>query len=99
MSIIQGVLLEEIERLQKNIAHYESMLLSLPRGTIFIKNKYVYRKRKDNGVVISTYLGKIEQDSVKKEIEKSREFKRIKSNLITAKKELAKLRKAYKSYE
>ena len=103
MSVLQGVLLEEIGRLEKNIANYEEMLLSLPRGTIFIKkigqSSFVYRKRKEKGKVISNYLGNYSDDKVKKEIELSNEYKRIKNNIRLSKKELIKLKKAYKAYE
>lgn len=103
MSILQGVLLEEIERLEKNISNYINMLSSLPRGTIFIRkmgnSSYVYRKRKEKGVVISEYLGKSEDEEVKKQIELSNEYKRIHNNLKTTEKELKRLRKAYKTYD
>ena len=103
MSILQGVLLEEIERLEKNISSYQNMLLSLPRGTIFVRkmgnSSYVYRKKKESGIVVSEYLGNIEDESVKKQIELSNEYKRIHNNLKVAEKELIKLRKAYKAYD
>lgn len=102
MSVLEGVLLEEINRLEKNILEYEKMLSSLPRGSIFIrqmgKSKFAYRKRKENGVVISEYLGSIDNDSVKKEIALSNDYKRISNNIRLSKLELSKLRKAYKVY-
>ena len=103
MSILEGVLLEEIERLKRNIFGYEQMLLSLPRGSIFVrkmgKSSFAYRKRKENGVVVSVYLGNVNDESVRREIELSNEYKRIKNNHKIANLELQKLRKAIKVYE
>ena len=103
MAIIQGVLLEEMDRLEKNIKHYQEMLNSLPRGSIFIRkvgqSSFAYRKWKENGKVISEYLGNINNDKVKKEIELSRDYKRISNNIRIAKIELMKLRRAYKAYD
>lgn len=102
MAILEGVLLEEIKRLEKNITSYEQMLLSLPRGTIFIRkmgNSYfVYRKRKENGRVLTEYLGNSKDEFAQKQIELSNDYKRIKKNIRTTKSELVKLRKAYKAY-
>lgn len=103
MSVLQNVLLEEIQRLEKNIKAYETMLSQLPRGTIFIKqignSSFVYRKRKEGKKVISEYLGNIRSNKVDKEIEASKEYKRIKNNLSIAKRELEKIRRAYKAYD
>ena len=103
MSVLQGVFLEEIKRLEKNISSYEKMIESLPRGSIFIRqignNEYAYRKRKEKGKVVSEYLGLANSDDVKKQLMLSSEYKRIKNNIKIAKQELMKLKKAYKSYE
>lgn len=103
MSILQGVLLEEIQRLERNILKYEEMLKSLPRGSIYIRkignSSFMYRKRKENGKVISEYLGNANGSNIQKEIELSEEYKRIKANIRIAKEELKKLKKAYKAYE
>lgn len=102
MSVIEGVLFEEIARLEKNINHYENMLQFLPRGTIFIRkmgnSSFAYRKRKEQGSVVTEYLGNINDNNVQAEIERSNEYKRIKNNIRIAKQELAKLRKAYSAY-
>lgn len=102
VAVLQGVLLEEINRLEKNINAYEDMLSNLPRGSIFIRqignSFFVYRKRKEKGKVISIYLGNLDDEKVKKEIELSQEYKRIKNNIRIARNELNKIRKAYKAY-
>ena len=102
MSVIQGVLLEEINRLEKNISHYQSLLLSLPKGALFIRkmgnSSFAYRKWKENGKVVSEYLGNVNDNEVKKQIELSNEYKRIKNNIRIANNELRLLKKAYKHY-
>lgn len=103
MAVIQGVLFEEIERVERNIESYNKMLNSLPKGSIFIRkmgnSSFAYRKRKENGKVISEYLGNINERNVKEQIELSQEYKRIKNNLRIANDNLNKLKKAYKAYE
>ena len=103
MAVIQGVLFEEIERVERNIESYNKMLNSLPKGSIFIRkmgnSSFAYRKRKENGKVISEYLGNINEQNVKEQIELSQDYKRIKNNLKIAKVNLNKLKKAYKAYE
>ncbi len=103
MSVLQGVLFEEIERLERVISNYKEKLSSLPRGSIFVrkmgKSSFVYRKRKENGVVISEYLGNFDDQEVKKQIELSEEYKRVKQNIRSARMELEKLKRAYKVYD
>ena len=92
MSVIQGVLFEEVQRLQE-----------VPSGSLFIRkmgnSSFAYLKRKEHGKVVSVYLGNINNQNVKDEIEKNRDYKRIKANLRSAGLELNKLKKAYKVYE
>lgn len=103
MLVIEGVLKEEVLRLESNIFAYERMLNELPRGTIFIRKihnaSFVYRKKKENGKVVSEYLGPFNSEKVKNEINKSEEYKRIKRNADSAKRELKMLQKAVKAYE
>ena len=102
MTVFEEVIVEEISRLEHNISHYEKMLSSLPRGSIFIRRigdtSFVYRKIKENGKVSSFYLGKLDNDETKKQIELSFEYKRVKNNIRMAKNELYKIKKAHKAY-
>ena len=102
MSVLNSVLLEEIERLERNISEYQKILSSLPRGSIFIRkiggSSYAYRKRKENGKIVSEYLGNIDSDETKRQIELSEEYKRIKSNIKIANEELIKIRKVLHSF-
>lgn len=103
MSVIQGVLFEEVQRLQEAVDYYKEMLKDLPSGSLFIRkmgnSSFAYLKRKEHGKVVSVYLGNINNQNVKDEIEKNRDYKRIKANLRSAGLELNKLKKAYKVYE
>ena len=103
MSVIQSVLEEEAERMQKKITFYESMLLNLPRGSIFIRKmgnqSFAYRKRKVKGKVVSQYLGNVNNEAVQNEIKLSEEYQRIKANIKYIKEELHKLKKALVSIE
>lgn len=102
MSVLQGVLQEEINRLEKNISSYEEMLSFLPKGSIFIRkmgnSSFAYRKRKEKGRVVSKYLGNVNKEDVKKELSYFDEYKRLMANIRVAKQELNKIRKAYKVY-
>ena len=102
MAILEGVLKEERIRIERNIEAYNQMLLSLPRGSIFIRkmgnSSFAYRKRKENGKVISVYLGNINNPDVQEQIELSKDYKIIKNNIRIAKSELVKLNKVIKVY-
>ena len=60
MSVLKGVLIEELDRIKKNIDSYESLLLSLPRGYLFeqiINGKpYCYRKHREGSMIVSFIL-------------------------------------------
>ena len=64
MSVFEGVIREEIERLESNIFSYKKMLEKLPKGSIFIRKNYhsyfVYRRHREKDKIISDYLGPLE---------------------------------------
>lgn len=103
MSILRGVLLEEIDRLKANISNYENILKELPKGSIFVRKmnnaSFVYRKQRVKEKIVSEYIGPLNSEKAKLEIEKSNNYKRVKNNIALAKKELVKLQKAVKAYE
>lgn len=103
MSILEGVLREELERLESNLLAFKEKLAMLPRGTIYISKVYnssfVYRKRKENGKVVSEYIGPLNEDKSQVAIEQARDYKRLKKMISDGNKELAKLRKAIKAYD
>lgn len=69
-----------IKQINKNIAKHEEEQKYLPSGTIFVRkinNKsYVYRNKKMDGKTKSNYLGCLSDPEVKKEIEKSKQYKK-----------------------
>lgn len=103
MSILSNILIEEKERLEKNIHAYEEILSKLPKGSIVmrkIKNHFfVYRNVRLKDRVKSMYLGKIGSSVVEEQILLRNEYIRIKHNLQVANQEYKKLLKAIKLYE
>lgn len=103
MSVFEGVIREEIERLSKNILAYKEMLKKLPKGSLYIRKDYnsyfVYRRKREGTKIISEYLGPLESDKAQEEIDKSNEYKRIKNNIKAAEAELKELKRAVKVYD
>lgn len=103
MSILEGVLREELIRLESNISAFQAKLYNLPRGTIYIAKMYnslfVYRKRKEKGKVISEYIGNINDPKAIEAIEQAKDYRRLKVMVSDGNKELKKLRKALKAYD
>lgn len=93
---------EELERIQRNIASYESLLASLPKGYLFeqrLKSKiYCYRKRREGDKIVSEYVGPIGSPEAKKAVEDYEQRKRIDKNLRMMRKEEARLVKALRHY-
>jgi hypothetical protein len=103
MSVLLQVLLEEKERLEKNIFAYEEKLKQLPKGSIVVRkirdHFFVYRTIRVDQKIKSLYLGKKGLPFVEEQILLRSEVKRIKSNLKIAMSEYLKLKKALKAYE
>lgn len=103
MSVFEGVIREEIERLSRNIFSYSEMLKKLPKGSLFIRKNYnsyfVYRRRREGNKIVSEYLGPLESEKAQEEINRSNEYKRIKDNIKIAQEELSELKKAAKVYD
>ena len=102
MSILKGVLKEELEREQKNIVAYQEMLSRYKKGYIFSQEingkNYCYRKFREGNKIISEYIGLEGSNEAIKAREDYKERKRIESNLRKLKKEEQKLIKALKHY-
>lgn len=102
MSILEGVLKEELERLQNNIRSYEALLATLPKGYLFEQQiggkPYCYRKYREGQKIISEYVGPVGSEETKKAHENYAERKRIEANLRTMRKEEARLIKALRHY-
>lgn len=102
MSVLENVLIEEKERIEKNINAYLAMLAKLPKGSIVIRHfgrhQFVYRNVRMKNKIQSTYLGKKESAKVKEQILLRNEYLRIKENIKKAKSEYMKLKKALRAY-
>ena len=103
MSVLEGVLREELARLSANISAYKEKLKNLPKGTIFIRKDYnsyfVYRKRREGSKILSEYIGPLESLRAQEEMDKSNEYRKIKKNIKIAQEELIELKKAVKVYD
>ena len=102
MSVLEGVLKEELERIQRNIESYESLLSSLPKGYLFEQviggKPYVYRKRREGGKIVSEYVGPRDCEEAQKARIDYQERRRVETNLRSLKKEEARLIKALRHY-
>ena len=102
MSVLEGVLKEELERIQRNISSYESLLASLPKGYLFEQiiggKPYVYRKRREGGKIISEYIGPCGSEEAEKARADYEERRRVESNLRSLRKEEARLIKALRHF-
>jgi hypothetical protein len=102
MSVLENVLIEEKERIKKNINAYLAMLAKLPKGSIVIRHvgrqKFVYRNLRMKNKIRSIYLGKIQSAKVEEQILLRNEYMRIKENIKMAKSEYMKLKKALRAY-
>ena len=102
MSVLEGVLREELERIQRNINSYESFLGSLPKGYLFEQTiggkPYCYRKYREGGKIVSEYVGPGDSKGAQKARDDYEERKRVEANLRSLRKEEARLVKALRHY-
>ncbi|MBN1550653.1 hypothetical protein JW979_04255 [bacterium] len=98
MSVVQHILREEYDRLQKLVNFYSEAIEKLPRGSISLKKRnnqvYAYLVYRDRKKVKFVYLGK---ENSKKVIEVSRHIETRKENeklLRQAKANLKEIKKA-----
>lgn len=104
MSVLRGVLEEELKRNLRNQKNYQEKLANLPKGSIYISErngkKYLYRKNRIGKKIVNEYVCSFsDAEKANLEIEKSKEYSRILENLRVAQMEELKLRKALKVYE
>ena len=75
MSAFYEMVLKEIDRLDKEIAHYEAMMKPLKKGTTrIVDNKYLYlaEYKKEEGITKTTYIGLIQSREAQDILEKLR---------------------------
>ncbi len=57
-SSIYAILIDEYDRVQKQLDFYESKISSLPKGSVkIVRNRYVYLCVRENGKPVNKYLG------------------------------------------
>lgn len=98
MSIIQHVLSEELERLEKLAQKYKRALSSLPKGSLSKKTRngqvYIYRAYREKDKVKFEYIGK-ESSSASQEAQKALSKRQdYLSKLKKVNKDLIELRRA-----
>ncbi|MBE6127345.1 MAG: hypothetical protein E7182_05165 [Erysipelotrichaceae bacterium] len=102
MSILKGVLQEELQRLRTNIAAYEQKLSTLPKGYLYVQAKngraYCYRKWRQGSKILSCYVGEDGSDEAKQAKADYSERKRLEAALRQLRKEEARLTKALRHY-
>ena len=99
-AVISGALMDELERSNSMIKRYSEELEKLPKGSIVVRNfgnqSYVYLARREDGKVVSKYLGKddaVDISALKKELEKRKVITKTLKNLKQEKTELERLLK------
>ena len=102
MSVLEGVLREELERIRRNASSYESLLVFFPKGYLFEQTiggkPYCYRKRREGNKIVSEYIGPSDSEETKKARDDYEERKRVEANLRSLRKEEVRLVKALRHY-
>ncbi len=95
MSILDDIILDEYERLQRLLILYNDKLTKLPKGFISDKkrngNVYCYLIYRENKKTVSKYIGKESSENVFELRKKIKDRKRIENNIEIVKSKLEKL--------
>lgn len=57
VTVLQGIILVEVERLQEYIDALQKEYNAIPKGYLRKMGDYLYRQHREGGRVISTYIG------------------------------------------
>jgi hypothetical protein len=102
MSILESVLQEELQRLDREEAALLQRLSSLPKGSLVAEKiasgTYWYRRFREGDKVRSVYLGKDGTDAVKKAQAASKQYHQLQQGLRQIRLDQVKLRKALRHY-
>jgi len=103
MTVLEGVLIEELGRIQRNIASYEALLMTLPKGYLSMQTingkVYCYRKHREGSKVLSEYIGPLESEETKMAQTNYQERKRVVTALRILRKEETRLKKVLRHFE
>lgn len=96
--VIKGILEDELDRSYRMLRTYEEKMLTLPKGSIFIRKRgereYCYLNYRENNKVISKYIGSHDSEAVDILKRNIQERKRISGLIKNIKIEIAEIRKA-----
>lgn len=97
MKILQGILKEELERLQKLHKHYIKEIAKLPKGCLIRKkighNIYFYLNYRNGQKSIFKYIGKLNKNEFRELSEKIEKRRKLRKLNIAVKKDISKLKK------
>lgn len=100
MEAILSALQEEREQANRLVERYEKELAELPPGSFFVrgvgKNRYGYLTFSEKGKIEQRYLGRLDEDEIKRYQEMAERKKKLKELRNKAQKQLAFLEKALK---
>ncbi len=102
MSIFQGVLEEELQRNLRKQKAFNDELSVHPKGYLSICRiggaTYIYRKHREKGKIVSTYIGLPGSEQVRKAEDDRAAYLLAKRSLAELKLEEKRLRRAIKDY-
>ena len=103
MSILKGVLQEELERNLQKQSVFQDELNKYPKGSLCIVtvhgDKYLYRKYREGNKIISKYIGLLDSDAAKQAYFQRNKYIQLKKDVKELKEEEIKLRKVLKIYD
>lgn len=98
MSIIKGILKEELARLEDLCVFYDKKMSELPRGSISVKERnrkrYIYLARREDKKIIFKYIGKDTPEVRNALNEQLRQRKEFQSKLRQVKENLKEVRRS-----
>ena len=92
--LITAVIQNEADRNEQMIQDYESLIASLPKGTLICRKKeYYYLKYRENGKVCDRYIGKDERavSDIRSKLELRRHYSEMLSALKREQKAIKKI--------
>lgn len=101
-SVLKGVLEEELERNLQKQRVFSNELAKYPKGSLVVVtvhgDRYLYRKYRDGGKIVSIYVGPDKSDEAKKAYEDRNRYIKLKQDIKDLKEEEKKLKRAIEIY-
>lgn len=101
--VLKGVLEEELARNIQKQNVFINELKKYPKGSLTIVkihgDQYLYRKFREGGKIVSSYIGPIESERAKKAFLDRDKYVKLKKDIKDLKEEEIKLRKTIKIYD